>query len=105
MKKNFNGMKLTKKNQRQANSERRSLSVVQKAEICRLKEWGVSQVTIAKQFKIADGIVSFLKQQSDGDFTVDNSFIRGLGKLKKEIVFKRTALKKQSVLDTFVYKH
>jgi len=49
-------MKLTKKNQRrykekekEANSERKSLSGVQKAEICRLKERGVSQVTIAKQ--------------------------------------------------------
>ena len=57
-------MKLTKKNQRcykekekEANSER-SLSGVQKAEICRLKEWGVSQITIAKQFDISEATVS-----------------------------------------------
>ena len=52
-----------------------------------------------------DGIVTFLEQQPDGDFTVDNSFVRGLSKLKKEIVSKEFASRKQSVLDMFVRKH
>ena len=42
---------------------------------------------------------------ADGDFTVDNSFVRGLSKLKKEIVSKEFPSRKQSVLDMFVHKH
>ena len=34
------------------------MSGVQKAEICRLKERGVSQVTLAKQFDISEATVS-----------------------------------------------
>ena len=45
-------------------------------------------VSHAQAITFVDGIVTFLEQQPDGDFTVDNSFIRGLSKLKKEIVSK-----------------
>ena len=46
-----------KEKEKEANS-RRSLSGAQKAEICRLKERGISQVKIAKQFDIAEATVS-----------------------------------------------
>ena len=42
-------------------SGRRGLSGAQKAEICRLKERGVSQVTLAKQFDISEATVSKIK--------------------------------------------
>ena len=58
-----------------------------------------------KAITFVDGIVTFLEQQPDGDFTVDNSFVRGLSKLKKEIVSKEFASRKQSVLDMYVRKH
>ena len=62
-------------------------------------------VSYAQAITFVDGIVTFLEQQPDGDFTVDNSFVRGLSKLKKEIVSKEFASRKQSVLDMFVRKH
>ena len=58
-----------------------------------------------KPLQFVDGIVTFLEQQPDGDFIVDNSFVRGLSKLKKEIVSNEFASRKQSVLDMFVRKH
>ena len=62
-------------------------------------------VSYAQAITFVDGIVTFLEQQPDGDFTVDDSFVRGLSKLKKEIVSKEFASRKQSVLDMFVRKH
>ena len=61
-------------------------------------------VSYVQALDFINGIISFLEQQPDGDFTVDDSFIRGLGKLKKEIDFKRIASRRQSVLDIFVHK-
>ena len=62
-------------------------------------------LSYAQAITFVDGIVTFLEQQPDGDFIVDNSFVRGLSKLKKEIVSKEFASRKQSVLDMFVRKH
>src|SRR6185312_4732738 len=83
-------------------SGRRGLSGVQKAEICRLKERGVSQVTLAITF--VDGIVTFLEQQPDGDFIVDNSFVRGLSKLKKKL-FPRICFEKTKRVGYVCRKH
>ena len=59
---NFNSMKIKQRPYREkkekGSSGRRGLSGVQKAEICRLKERGVSQVTLAKQFDISEATVS-----------------------------------------------
>ena len=62
---NFNSMEPTKKQwifynekEKEAKSKRRSLSGTQKAEICHLKEQGISQVAIAKQFHISEATVS-----------------------------------------------
>ena len=61
---NFNSMKIKQRPYREkkekGSSGRRGLSGVQKAEICRLKERGVSQVTLAKQFDISEATVSRL---------------------------------------------
>ena len=50
--------KYYKEKKEKGSSGRRGLSGVQKAEICRLKERGVSQITIAKQFDISEATVS-----------------------------------------------
>ena len=67
--------------------------------------WPIIIQTRGEWIAFVDGIVTFLEQQPDGDFTVDNSFVRGLSKSKKEIVSKEFASRKQSVLDMFVRKH
>ena len=56
---NLNNMKLKQRPKKaKGSSGRRCLSGAQKAEICRLKGRGVSQVTLAKQFDISEAIVS-----------------------------------------------
>ncbi|KAF0501345.1 hypothetical protein F8M41_020030 [Gigaspora margarita] len=42
-------------------------------------------------FGFMNGILSFLEQQPDGSFNVDNSLIRNLAKLKKEVKLKYIA--------------
>ena len=61
-------------------------------------------VSYAHAITFVDGIITFLEQQPDGDFIVDNFLVRSLSKLKKEVVFKKIASRKQSVLDMFVSK-
>ena len=40
-----------------------------------------------------NGILCFLKQQADSEFAVDDSFVQGLKKLRKEIGFKDISLR------------
>ncbi|CAG8660606.1 520_t:CDS:2, partial [Gigaspora rosea] len=49
-----------------------------------------------------NGILLFLKQQPDGTFNVDDSLIRNLGKLKKEVKLKHITSHRQSTLDSFI---
>ena len=49
-----------------------------------------------------DGILCFLEQQADGEFAVDDSFVRGLKKLRREIGFKDIALRRQVTLDNYI---
>ncbi|CAG8524371.1 1218_t:CDS:2 [Gigaspora rosea] len=41
-------------------------------------------ISLADALKFISGILTFLEQQPDGSFKVDDSFVRNLGKLKKE---------------------
>ncbi|CAG8583084.1 6890_t:CDS:2 [Paraglomus brasilianum] len=51
-------------------------------------------VSYAQAITFVDGIVSFLQQQPDGDFTIDNSFVQGLSKLKKKLISRELLFEK-----------
>ncbi|CAG8568260.1 17953_t:CDS:2 [Cetraspora pellucida] len=48
-------------------------------------------------------ISSFLEQQPNGNFKVEDSFIQDLRQLKKKVNFKYIASKQQATLDTFIH--
>ena len=50
-------------------------------------------ISQAQALVFIDGILCFLEQQPDGNFSVDDSFVRGLKKLKREVGFKDAALR------------
>jgi len=60
-------------------------------------------ISFVQALEFIKGISSFLEQQPDGNFKVEDSFIRGLRQLKKEVNFKRIASKQQATLDTFIH--
>ncbi|CAG8512951.1 2173_t:CDS:1, partial [Gigaspora rosea] len=51
------------------------------------------QISYAKALRFIRGILTFLEQQPDSSFKVDESIIQHLGKLKKEINLKLIASK------------
>jgi hypothetical protein len=59
-------------------------------------------VSRAQASVFIDGILCFLEQQADGEFAVDDSFVRGLKKLRKEIGFKDISLRRQVTLDNYI---
>ena len=59
-------------------------------------------VSQAQASVFIDGILCFLEQQADGEFAVDDSFVRGLKKLRKEIGFKDIFLRRQVTLDNYI---
>ncbi|CAG8847022.1 16406_t:CDS:1, partial [Gigaspora margarita] len=66
------------------------------------KESSCKPISLAEALRFICGILTFLEQQPDGSFKVDDSFIQNLGKLKKEINLKNTASKRQATLDIFI---
>jgi transcriptional regulator with XRE-family HTH domain len=68
------------------------------------EETAPEPISQAQALVFIDSVLCFLEQQPDGDFSVDNSFVRGLKKLRKEVSFKAIALKRQVTLDTFLHK-
>ncbi|CAG8600491.1 15490_t:CDS:2 [Gigaspora rosea] len=66
------------------------------------EEGSYKPISLAGALRFIHGILTFLEQQPDGSFKVDDSFIRNLGKLKKEINLKTIASKRQATLDAFI---
>ncbi|CAG8778527.1 4711_t:CDS:2, partial [Gigaspora rosea] len=67
------------------------------------EESSCKQISHAEALRFIRGILTFLEQRPNGSFKVDESIIRHLGKLKKEINLKLIASKRQATLDTFIY--
>ncbi|CAG8670967.1 9336_t:CDS:2, partial [Dentiscutata heterogama] len=59
-------------------------------------------ISPAKALRFICGILTFLEEQPDGSFKVDDSLIQNLEKLKKEVNSKLVASKRQATLDTFI---
>ncbi|CAG8757204.1 10498_t:CDS:2, partial [Gigaspora rosea] len=59
-------------------------------------------ISPAEALRFIRGILTFLEEQPDGSFKVDDSLIQNLGKLKKEVNSKLVASKRQATLDTFI---
>ncbi|CAG8738575.1 3220_t:CDS:2, partial [Racocetra fulgida] len=59
-------------------------------------------ISLVQALGFINGILSFLDQQPDGSFKVEDSLIHGLGKFKKEVHLKNIASKKQATLDSFI---
>ncbi|CAG8649041.1 5417_t:CDS:2, partial [Dentiscutata heterogama] len=60
-------------------------------------------ISFVQALEFIKGISSFFEQQPDSNFKVEDSFIRGLRQLKKEVNFKHIASKQQATLDTFIH--
>ncbi|CAG8724494.1 36397_t:CDS:1, partial [Racocetra persica] len=59
-------------------------------------------ISPVEALRFIHGILTFLEEQPDGSFKVDDSLIQNLGKLKKEINSKLVTSKHQATLDTFI---
>ncbi|CAG8740211.1 11176_t:CDS:2, partial [Racocetra persica] len=57
-------------------------------------------ISFMQALEFINGILLFLEQQPDGAFQVNESLIRNLGRLKKDINLKHTASSRQVTFDT-----
>ncbi|CAG8524204.1 500_t:CDS:2 [Cetraspora pellucida] len=60
-------------------------------------------ISFTEALKFINGILLFLKQQPDGSFKVNESLIRNLRKLKKDVKLKHINSSRQVILDPFIF--
>ncbi|CAG8575458.1 14710_t:CDS:2 [Racocetra fulgida] len=79
------------------------IDAVKNCEYIELKDEVINKpISFIEALRFIDRILSFLEQQLDGSFNVDDSFIHNLEKLIKEVKLKYIISQQLLILDSFI---